>query len=151
LCRRLGLGLMTVNLAAPAARAVEIVLDPLPYQPRQNKRRTALLLGEHAKRVGDPNRGGVRGVPIVTSYRQEALRCVQLLEQGGTMSVRALRATGLVPNVGKILQQDVYGWFERGGSRGIYGLSENGRLALAAFAHVLDQPIREVAAAEAGE
>src|ERR1700722_9644285 len=44
LCRRLGLGLMTVNLAAPVERAVEIVLDPLPYQPRKNKRRATLLL-----------------------------------------------------------------------------------------------------------
>ncbi len=53
------------------------------------------------------------------------------------MKVAALRATGLVPNVGKILLDDVYGWFERQ-NRGIYGLSENGRIALVTFAHVLE-------------
>jgi hypothetical protein len=138
LCRMLGLGLMTVSTASRAGGGVEIVLDPLPYRPRQNKRRTALLLGEHARRTGDHNRGGVRGVKIVTAYRQEALRCAQLLERNGAMKVGALRATGLVPNAGRILHDDVYGWFMRQ-SRGIYGLSENGRLALATFAHALEE------------
>jgi hypothetical protein len=138
LCRRLGLGLMTVNLAAPLGRAVEIVLDPLPYQPRKNQRRAALLLGEHARRVGDHNRGGVRGVKIVTAYRQEALRCAQLLG-GGPMAVKAMRATGLVPKVGPILQSDMYGWFRRR-ERGVYELTESGRQALLAYAHVLDLP-----------
>jgi hypothetical protein len=141
LCRMLGLGLMTVSPLAGSGRrkghGVEIVLDPLPYRPRLNKPRAALLLGEHARRTGDHNRGGVRRVKIVTAYRQEALRCAQLLARNGTMKVRALRATGLVPNVGKILQDDVYGWFQRE-SRGVYGLSENGRAALVAFVHVLE-------------
>jgi hypothetical protein len=154
LCRMLGLGLMTVNLAAPPGRAVEIVLDPMPYQPRKNKRRAALLLGEHARRIGDHNRGGVRGVKIVTAYRQEALRCAQLLA-GGALSVKALRATGLVPNAGRILLDDVYGWFQRNG-RGVYALSENGRRALDTFAHVLDLPsdddaVREEAVLHATE
>lgn len=144
LCRMLGLGLMTVSTASRPGRGVEIVLDPLPYRPRQNKRRTALLLGEHARRKGDHNRGGVRGVKIVTAYRQEALRCVQLLERNGAMKVGALRATGLVPNVGKILLDDVYGWFQRQ-KRGIYEPSENGRLALANFAHVLEDLVVEEA------
>ncbi len=138
LCRRLGLGLMTVNLAAKPERAVEIVLDPLPYQPRKNKRRAGLLLREHSHRVGDHNRGGVRGVPIVTAYRQQALRCAQLLSDGA-QSIKIMRATGLVPNVAAILQDDVYGWFQRS-QRGVYGLSEKGRLALEIFAHALDVP-----------
>jgi hypothetical protein len=148
LCRMLGLGLMTV---APPGRAgrrnghgVEIVLDPLPYRPRQNKRRAALLLGEHAGRTGNHNRGGVRGVPIVTAYRQEALRCAQLLARSGAMKVAALCATGLAPNAGRILHDDVYGWFERQ-SRGVYGLSENGRTALVTFAHALEALAEEEA------
>ncbi len=138
LCRLLGLGLMTVNGRARAGHGVEIVLDPLPYRPRPNKRRTALLLGEHARRSGDHNRGGVRRVKIVTAYRQEALRCAQLLARNGAMKVGALRATGLVPNVGKILLDDVYGWFQRE-QRGVYGLSANGRTALVTFARALDE------------
>jgi hypothetical protein len=136
LCRRLGLGLLTVNPAAPHDRAVEVVLDPVPYQPRKSKARTALLLGEHQRRRGDFNRGGGRGVPIVTAYRQEALRCVQLLD-GGARSIASLRATGLVPRAASILQRDVYGWFHREG-RGVYVVSESGRRALVSFARALD-------------
>jgi hypothetical protein len=141
LCRMLGLGLMTVSPPARSGKrkghGVEIVLDPLPYRPRPNKHRAALLLGEHARRTGDHNRGGVRRVKIVTAYRQEALRCAQLLARGGAMKVAALRATGLVPNAGRILHDDVYGWFGRE-SRGVYALSENGRTALVTFAHALE-------------
>jgi hypothetical protein len=136
LCRLLGLGLLTVNAAAPPGRAVEVVLDPVPYRPRKNKAKAALLLGEHQRRRGDPNRGGGRGVPIVTAYRQEALRCVQLLD-GGAMSIKALRATGLVPHAAAILQRDVYGWFQRE-RRGVYAVSDKGRGALLTFAHALD-------------
>ena len=144
LCRMLGLGLMTVSPLARRGRGVEIVLDPLPYRPRQNKRRAALLLGEHARRNGDHNRGGVRGVPIVTAYRQEALRCAQLLARDGATKVAALRASGLVPNAGKILLDDVYGWFQRE-RRGVYGLSEKGKTALVTFAHALDELAEEEA------
>jgi hypothetical protein len=150
LCRMLGLGLMTVSARARAGRGVEIVLDPLPYRPRQNKRRTALLLGEHARRTGDHNSGGVRRVKIVTAYRQEALRCAQLLARDGAMKVGALRATGLVPNVGRILLDDVYGWFERR-ERGVYAVSEQGRLALVTFAYALEALGDEPAAMPATE
>jgi hypothetical protein len=150
LCRMLGLGLMTVSPSARRGRGVEIVLDPLPYRPRQNKRRTALLLGEHARRSGDHNRGGVRGVPIVTAYRQEALRCAQLLARDGATKVAALRATGLVPNAGKILLDDVYGWFQRE-RRGVYDLSEKGRTALATFAHAVEELADEEAVIAAAE
>jgi hypothetical protein len=126
LCRRLGLGLMVVS-----GKRVEVVLDPVPYRPRLNKRRTALLLGEHAKRHGDPNRGGSTRTPIVTAYRQEALRCAALLHANGPMTVAALRQDA--PNAAKILQRDYYGWFQRV-ERGTYALSPAGTQGLARFA-----------------
>jgi hypothetical protein len=134
LCRRLGLGLLVVN--ARSLR-VEVLLDPLPYAPRKNTRRATLLLGEHARRVGDPNIGGTNRTKLVTAYRQEALRCAQLLQAHGPMKVALLRRDGQAPNAGKILLQDVYGWFQRL-ERGIYALSEGGAAGLAAFAHVLE-------------
>ena len=36
----------------------DVVLDPVPYTPRPNTRKAGRLLGEHARRVGDPNLGG---------------------------------------------------------------------------------------------
>ena len=131
LCRRLGLGLMTV---APEGRGeIDVLVDPTPYRPRKRARRIALLLGEHARRTGDPTRGGVTKTPIVTAYRQEALRCALLIQNGGPTSLRALRETGAVPNAPRILGRDVYGWFHRV-ERGIYRVTERAKHDLARFA-----------------
>lgn len=130
LCRRVGLGLLVV-----ARKRVEVVIDPEPYTPRKNRKRGTALLGEHARRSGDPNRGGSTRVPIMTAYRQEALRCATLLQANGPMPLKALRAAGDVPRAAKILQDDVYGWFERK-SRGVYGVSAGGVAGLERFGRV---------------
>ncbi|HVQ75349.1 MAG TPA: DUF2161 family putative PD-(D/E)XK-type phosphodiesterase [Candidatus Binatia bacterium] len=132
LCRRLGLGLMTV-VPGQAARGVEVLLDPLPYRPRRGGKRLTRLLGEHARRAGDPNRGGATRTPLVTAYRQEALRCALLIGESAAGSLQALRETGLVPNAPRILQRDVYGWFERV-ARATYRLTARARQDIARFA-----------------
>ena len=122
LCRHLGVGLMIV-----VKERVDILLDPAPYRPRKNTRRVGRLLGEHARRVGDPNRGGSSTrVPLMTAYRQEALRCAGLLAKNGPMKVAALKLAAEAPKAAAILSQDHYGWFERV-ERGIYGLTPKGR------------------------
>jgi hypothetical protein len=123
LCRRLGLGLIVV-----ADERAEVVLDPLPYRPRKSRRRTARLLLEHSRRVGDPTSGGSVRRPIMTAYRQEALRCAARLETGPA-TLRTIRAGGDAPHAARILQTNVYGWFERV-ARGVYVLSPRGRRAL---------------------
>jgi hypothetical protein len=129
LCRRLGLGLMVV-----AGTRADIVLDPVPYRPRLDSRKAGRLLGEHQRRVGDPNRGGsTTKVPMMTAYRQEALRCAELLASNGPMKLAALRMAAAAPRAATILQQDVYGWFERI-ERGVYTISPAGRRGLAMFA-----------------
>jgi hypothetical protein len=132
LCRRLGLGLMTVAPGRTAA-AVEVVVDPTPYRPRKRPKAQALLLGEHARRAGDPNRGGVTRTPIMTAYRQEALRCALLIQRSGRADLRTLRETGVVPNASRILQRDVYGWFQRI-ERATYGLTDHARRDIDRFA-----------------
>jgi hypothetical protein len=128
LCRRLGLGLIVV-----AHERADIVLDPAPYAPRKDKRKAGRLLGEHARRVGDPNRGGSSTrVPQMTAYRQEALRCAELLTKG-PMKIVDMRAAADVPNAAKILRDDHYGWFERI-ERGTYGLTPAGQRGLDARA-----------------
>lgn len=128
LCRRLGLGLMIVG-----AKRVDVLLDPAPYAPRKNKRKVGRLLGEHARRVGDPNRGGASTkVPMMTAYRQAALRCAGLLARNGPMKVAAVRAAGDAPNAGAILRDDIYGWFERV-ERGVYALTPAGQRGLDLF------------------
>ncbi len=120
LCRRLGLGLIVVS----HGRA-EVVLDPLPYAPRRDRRRATRLLGEHGRRIGDPTEGGSVRRPIMTAYRQEAMRCLGVLA-AGPLSLRAMRAAADVPNAGRIARDNVYGWFERV-DRGVYTLSPRGR------------------------
>jgi len=128
LCRRLGLGFIVV-----AKDKADVVLDPAPYVPRQNKRKSGRLLGEHARRVGDPNVGGqAMRMPLMTAYRQEALRCAELLAVQGPMKVSALRAACDAPKAAQILQQDVYGWFERV-ERVVYAITPKGREGLERF------------------
>ncbi|HEX3535541.1 MAG TPA: DUF2161 family putative PD-(D/E)XK-type phosphodiesterase [Stellaceae bacterium] len=128
LCRRLGLGLMVVGRGG-----VAVIEDPVPYRPRPAKRRTELLLGEFVRRVGDLNIGGTRGVPIVTAYRQDALRCARALAEAGALRLRDLRTVAGVADAASILQRNVYGWFERV-ERGTYALTEAGHAGLMRFA-----------------
>ena len=128
LCRRLGLGLMLVG-----RRSVEVLEEPVPYRPRLAKARALRLKDEFDRRIGDANVGGTAGVPIVTAYRQDALRCARALAVCGPMRIAALRAAAGVPGAAPILQRNVYGWFTRL-QRGTYTLSEGGGRALTRFA-----------------
>ncbi|MBL8587461.1 MAG: hypothetical protein JNK46_02935 [Methylobacteriaceae bacterium] len=132
LCRRLGLGLLTVHRGF-----VEALADPAPYRPRKDVRRTGLLLKEFAHRVGDPNEGGAaRRRPLMTAYRQDALRCARHLGRDGPTKLAALRAATGVARASGILQDDVYGWFTRV-ERGVYALTPKGEAALGEFAAAL--------------
>ncbi len=131
LCKRLGLGVLVVT-----GDFVEPLADPLPYQPRRNTRRTTLLLKEFAHRVGDPNIGGSTRRPRMTAYRQDALRIAVLLAREGASKVALLRERTRVSRTAAILQDDVYGWFQRE-SRGIYALSPKGLGALEQFAEAV--------------
>ena len=127
LCRRLGLGLITVRLKDGH---VEVHLDPAPYQPRQAKARKGRLLREFARREGDPNVGGSTRRGLVTAYRQDAMRIAAYLDQNGpSRGADIAKATG-VENATRMMSDDHYGWFERV-ERGVYGLTPNGQKAQA--------------------
>jgi hypothetical protein len=127
LCRRLGLGLIVV-----VKGRADVLLDPAPppLKPRKDKRKLGRLLGEHVRRVGDPNLGGSSTrVPMMTAYRQEALRCAGQLAKNGPMKIAALKLAAEAPKAAAILSADYYGWFERV-ERGIYALTPQGRVGL---------------------
>jgi hypothetical protein len=63
LCRLLGFGLMAVRAARDA---VDVLVEPGPYQPRRDHRRRSRLLSEHARRQGDPSCGGMTRQPVMT-------------------------------------------------------------------------------------
>lgn len=125
LCRRLGLGLITVRLKD---QLVEVHCDPGPYTPRKSKLRKTRLLREFAKRDGDPNMGGATRVGLVTAYRQDALRCAaHLAVEGPTKGAVVAKATG-VERATRLMADNHYGWFQRVES-GIYDVTSAGRVA----------------------
>jgi hypothetical protein len=128
LCRRLGLGLLVVG-----RETVAVVEEPVPYRPRLSKKRGLRLVSEFERRAGDPNIGGRNRAPIVTAYRQDALRCARAIAESGPMRLADLRGATGVASAAPILQRNVYGWFARL-SRGTYALTDSGSAALTQFA-----------------
>ncbi len=122
LCRRLGIGMLGVSDHGD----VSVIVGSISPMPRTNPKRRSRLMREHQKRRGDPAIGGSTRAPVMTAYRQQALGCVQALASG-PLRVREVRSS--VPDAGKILLSNVYGWFERQ-DRGVYGLTEAGQDAL---------------------
>lgn len=135
LCRRLGLGLITVRMKD---QFVEVHLDPSPYQPRQSKPKKARLLREFARRVGDPNKGGSTRTQMMTAYRQDALRCLRHLADNGPTKASIVADVTKVEKARLIMSDDHYGWFERV-ERGIYGLSPKGDNAMEQFKDMLSK------------
>ncbi len=125
LCRRLGVGLLTVRMKDGF---VEPHLDPGPYKPRHSKTRKTRLLREFTRLVGDPNTGGSTRRGLMTAYRQDALRCLNVLMEHGPTKAAQVSQTASVMNARRLMADNHYGWFERV-ETGIYALSPKGRSA----------------------
>jgi len=128
LCKRLGLGLLVVSKSG----SVDVLAEPVPYNPRPNKNRKVALLKEFHKRKGDPNIGGSTKTKLMTAYKQDALRCLIYLHENGPTKISELRKATNVDRSATILRADYYGWFLKE-QRGIYGLTEDGTKAVASF------------------
>ena len=135
LCRRLGIGLLTVRLkdglVIPHA-------DPGPYVPRRSAAKKQRLLKEFAKRVGDPNTGGATRRGLITAYRQDALRCLSYLRANGATKASIVAGDTGVDTARRIMADDHYGWFERV-QTGIYDLTPKGQTALRDYKSELER------------
>ncbi len=127
LLRRLGLGLLVVDLKG--SPEVDIVLHPLPYQGQKSKGRKRSILQEMAGRTGDRNVGGSTGKTLVTAYREDAVFVACALEELGPQTAVQLRKHGAAKRSRAIMYDNHYGWFERI-DRGVYRLSPIGQEAL---------------------
>ncbi len=126
LLRMLGLGLLLIDPDTPAG-SVSVLLDPGEYKPRRSRFKQERLLGEFAKRVGDPNLGGtVKRKGIVTVYRQRALAIARLLDLQGATRAADVALILKESKARDIMYRNVYGWFERI-STGVYDLSPRGK------------------------
>ena len=122
LCRRLGFGMLAVTTGGD----VEVIVRPPTTAARRNPKKRSRLVSEHQRRKGDPVLGGSTRAPIMTAYRQQALACAFAMTDG-PRRVRDLKPE--IPDAPKILQGNVYGWFDRA-ERGVYVLTEAGYAAL---------------------
>jgi hypothetical protein len=126
LCKRLGIGVMSVRLKDGH---VQVHADPGVFRPRKSKRRKGALLREFEQREGDPNTGGTRG-QVVTAYRQNAVKCAMFLnEHGPSKGAVVARETG-VGKATRMMADNHHGWFVRV-VPGIYDLTAEGRGILA--------------------
>jgi hypothetical protein len=125
LCRRLGLGLMTVR----ADGHVTVHCDPGAPPPRRNPRGQAKLLRAFARLRGDPNAGGATRHGLVTGYRQDALACAAHLAEHGASRGRDVAARTGVAQATRLMRDNHYGWFAKVAT-GTYALSEEGRRGL---------------------
>ncbi|UQZ35789.1 hypothetical protein C2I18_21015 [Paenibacillus sp. PK3_47] len=82
LCRRLGLGLITVVFYKTKQPLVEVLAEPgdAPPRVRSAARKRERLLYEFRERSGDYNTGGSTRVKLVTAYREKALRVALALQ-----------------------------------------------------------------------
>jgi len=126
LCRRLGLGVLSVRLSDGLVTAHA---DPGPDAPRKQPKRKAALLKEFQRLQGDPNRGGSVKRGLMTGYRQDALRCAAVLAQTGPARGRDVAAASGVTVATRIMADNHYGWFARV-DKGVFTLTDMGRAAL---------------------
>ncbi|RUT29202.1 hypothetical protein EJP77_15965 [Paenibacillus zeisoli] len=152
LCRRLGLGLITVTHYKTKKPFVEVLCRPEGMEsyggPRPVKTRVTRLANEFRERSGDYNVGGSRGKKLVTAYREKALRVAEIMSRSGElMSPREIRDQSGVGTAANILQHNYYGWFLRV-SRGRYSLTPAGAAALQQYEQVTASHRMFAAAAE---
>ncbi|MEP3346903.1 MAG: DUF2161 family putative PD-(D/E)XK-type phosphodiesterase [Litoreibacter sp.] len=126
MCRRLGLGLLTVRLSD---KLVEVHADPTPYAPRKSKKRKGRLLKEFARRVGDPNDGGATRHGLITAYRQDAIRCARFLAVHGASKGAKVAEWAEVPTATRLMRDNHYGWFDKV-AKGVYDLNAQGHKGL---------------------
>jgi hypothetical protein len=137
LCRKLGFGLIGVRFYKRKPPEAYVLCRPgETVRETKARRKAERLKREFDARSGDFNTGGTTGKPLVTAYRERALRAAAILEREGPLPPRELKNRLHDARIGPLLRDNVYGWFSRV-EHGVYGLSDTGREALAAWAGLL--------------
>jgi len=126
LLKMLGLGLIIIDPTVKVG-CIDILFDPIEFQPRKSKPRLRKLLGEFFSREGDPNLGGsTTNKGRMTAYRQRATAIGFYLHKNGATKASLVSEQIQDPKAREILYKNHYGWFEKQ-SRGIYQLTADGK------------------------
>ena len=142
LCKRIGIGLITVQFYQKRKPRIEVLCDPGASSARRAAHKRKRMEREFLERSGDYQLGGITGEKLVTAYREKSLHCAYALKEGTPMRLKDIRESTGDNGVSNILQKNYYGWFARE-QRGVYRLTEQGKAALKQYAdiveHMLDQ------------
>ena len=141
LLRRLELGLMVVSFQKDKS-SVQILFEPetfdLDKSRKSSKRKRESMVKEFQARYGDYNTGGSKGKKLTTAYREAAIHIACCLLKCGHLSPKQLRTVGTTKDkTQKILYDNHYNWFQKI-SRGVYGLTEQGKLELDNYGDLVD-------------
>lgn len=134
LLKRLGIGLIVVSKRSGNVNVVNepIVTELASFKSRNTAKKKALSAEFNARRVKN-NTGGVRGVKLVTAYRENALLVLDaLMELGGEGKTAEIKEISGLETVTGILYRNPYGWFAPV-SHGVYKVTEKGMDALEEF------------------
>ena len=128
LMKKLNIGIITVAMDSPL-RFVEVISVPEVLGTAKNSRKKEELNKELLSRNMHSNTGGINRTKILTAYREKSIFVLCAAEILGELSPSdAARITG-IENAGYILSRNYYKWFKKI-SKGVYGISEEGRAAL---------------------
>ena len=134
LCRRLGLGLLTLRVRD---QFVELHCMPEQYNPRKSAKKSKQIMKLFERLDGDPNSGGATRHGLVTGYRQDALRCATFLAiSGASKGAVVAKETG-VESATSLMRNNVYGWFDKV-EQGVYALNSTGKKGLTDWADVIN-------------
>ena len=134
LCRRLGLGLLTLRVRD---QFVELHCMPEQYNPRKSAKKTKQIMKLFERLDGDPNSGGATRHGLVTGYRQDALKCATFLAiSGASKGAVVAKETG-VESATSLMRNNVYGWFDKV-EQGVYALNSTGKKGLTDWADVIN-------------
>ena len=130
LCRRLGLGLLTLRVRD---QFVELHCTPGQHNPRKSEKKSKRIMKLFKRLDGDPNSGGSTRHGLVTGYRQDALKCATFLAiSGASKGAVVAQETGVV-SATSLMRNNVYGWFDRV-EQGVYALNSTGKKGLTDWA-----------------
>lgn len=134
LCRRLGLGLLTLRVRD---QFVELHCMPEQYNPRKSAKKSKQIMKLFERLDGDPNSGGATRHGLVTGYRQDALKCATFLAiSGASRGAVVAKETG-VESATSLMRNNVYGWFDKV-EQGVYALNSTGKKGLTDWADLIN-------------
>lgn len=140
LVRRLELGLILVSFQDDEGNA-KIVIEPNSFSRKKSmqlsKKRRDSVMKEVQGRSGDFNVGGSTQTSILSAYKENCIHIACCLNRFGQLSPKALRDKGTGEKTSAILSKNYYGWFERV-ERGIYIVSDKGKIELKLYAELVD-------------